>query len=185
MLNLNSHKSSNIVGARLFRKPLFHVPFLFVCGVGALCQLLLLQPQATFGESGSSSAVTSSILEVPSPDEEVKLTFTLYNGEGIQYFSAGVGIEERKASYPPYPLKLIFVQGARAFLAEVTVSIVKSDGTTLVDIPSEHVLGPWLFINLAGGNYTITATDSQQRAVTQQVQVGGTKTKVVHFRWPS
>ena len=135
--------------------------------------------------SGPLAYAESSILELPSGDENSKLKFTLYEGNGVQYFSAGVGIEERQAVYPPYPLKLIFVQGARAYLAEVNISIAKADGTTLVEIPSDHVMGPWLFVNLPSGTYTITATDSLQRIIEKQVSVEGTETKVIHFRWPA
>ena len=127
----------------------------------------------------------SSILELPSGTDGDKLKFTLYEGNDVQYFSAGVGIEERQAVYPAYPLKLIFVQGVRAYLAEVNISIAKADGTTLVEIPSDHVMGPWLFVNLPSGTYTITATDSLQRAIEKQVKVEGTETKVIHFRWPA
>ena len=135
--------------------------------------------------SGPLAYAESSILELPSADENTKLKFTLYEGNDVQYFSAGVGIEERQAVYPPYPLKLIFVQGARAYLAEVNISIAKADGTTVVEIPSDHVMGPWLFVNLPSGTYTITATDSLQRAIEKQVSVEGTETKVIHFRWPA
>ena len=127
----------------------------------------------------------SSILEIPSGTDGGTLKFTLYKGNDVQYFSAGVGIEERQAAYPAYPLKLIFVQGARAFLAEVNISIAKADGTALVEIPSDHVMGPWLFVNLPSGTYTITATDSLQRTIEKQVKVEGTGTKVIHFRWPA
>ena len=82
--------------------------------MGGLGNLDFIEPKAALAEVESSSAVTSSILEIPSPDKEVKLTFTLYKVNNVQYFSAGVGVEERNASYPPYPLKLIFVQGGRA-----------------------------------------------------------------------
>ncbi len=153
--------------------------------MGGLGNLDFIEPKAALAEVESSSAVTSSILEIPSPDKEVKLTFTLYKVNNVQYFSAGVGVEERNASYPPYPLKLIFVQGGRAFLAEVAISIAKSDGTSLADIPSEHVMGPWLFVELPTGTYTITATDSQQRIIKKEVRVGEGGTRVVHFRWPA
>ena len=127
----------------------------------------------------------SSILEIPSGTDGDTLKFTLYEGNNVQYFSAGVGIEERQAAYPAYPLKLIFVQGARAFLAEVSISIADADGKAVVEIPSDHVMGPWLFVNLPSGTYTITATDSLQRPIEKQVKVGGTGTKVIHFRWPA
>lgn len=154
-------------------------------GILFLCSLALTIQPHTSAHAESSSDARGSILEVPSSTEGAKLKFTLYEAKDVQYFSAGVGIEERHAVFPSYPLKLIFVKGTRAYLANVTISIAKSDGTTLVDIPSEHVMGPWLFVNLPPGAYTITATDSNQRAIQRHVNIEGTKTRVVHFRWPA
>jgi len=185
MLRLNANKSITVQTAGTFHQRLFPGPFLVLSGILVRCNLILTGQQTARAQGETSSTVTSSILEVPSAEEGVNLKFTLYNGQYFQYFSAGVGIEERKAVYPGYPLKLIFVQGARAFLAEVTISIVKSDGTTLVEIPSEHVMGPWLYVNMPAGTYTVTATDSRQRVVKKQVRLGDERTKVVHFRWPA
>ena len=74
------------------------------------------------------------LLEIPLPTGSIPktLTFPLYEQESIQYFSAGLGKEERSLTYPPFPLKLIFVQGERAFLAGVSVHIAKEDGTQLL-----------------------------------------------------
>ena len=113
----------------------FQLILLVLCGIGVLSNLPFISPHAALADVKSSATVTSSMLEVPSSDEEVKLTFPLYQTNNVQYFSAGVGVEERNATYPTYRLKLIFVQGERAFLADVTISIAKSDGTTLADIP--------------------------------------------------
>ena len=185
MPRLKATKSITVETASTF--PQIVLPRLFLVIVGTLAVFNLVFPgqQAARAQDESSSTVTSSILEVPSSEEGVNLKFTLYNGQYFQYFSAGVGIEERKAVYPGYPLKLIFVQGARAYLAEVNISILKADGTTLVEIPSAHVMGPWLFVNIPSGTYTITATDSRGRAIKKQVKLGEERTKVVHFRWPA
>jgi hypothetical protein len=185
MFILHSKKRIKVTEARplnrIFPQALFSVLF----GISALCHHFFIQPLTALAETESSSTVTSSILEVPSSDNGVTLTFTLFTVKNVQYFSGGVGIEERMASYPAYPLKLIFVQGERAFLAEVNISIAESDGNPLIDIPSENVTGPWLFIQLPSGTYTITAVDSHQRVIKKKVQVGERGTRVVHFRWPA
>ena len=184
MLKLPFKQSIKPEGARTLSQKIIDVPFGFLLGMGFFCTFILIEPHSTFAEVEISPAVTSSVLEVPSSDKEVKLTFTLFKVNDVQYFSAGVGVEERNASYPNFPLKLIFVQGERAFLAGVTISITKSDGTTLAEIPSDHVMGPWLFVELPTGTYTITAIDSRQRIIKKEASVGEGGTSVVHFRWP-
>ena len=184
MLKPPFKKSIKAEGGRTLNQKLFDVPFGFLWGMGFFCTFILAEPHTTLAEVEISPGVTSSVLEVPSSDKEVKLTFTLYKVNNVQYFSAGVGVEERDAAYPNYPLKLIFVQGERAFLAGVTISITKSDGTILAEIPSDHVMGPWLFVDLPTGTYTITATDSRQRIIKKEVPVREGGTRVVHFRWP-
>ena len=183
MLKLLFNKSIKVEGASTLNRKITPGPFGFLLGMGVFCTFILTGPQVVLAEGETSPAVTSSVLEVPSSDKEVKLTFTLYKVNHVQYFSAGVGVEERNASYPAYPLKLIFVQGERAFLAGVTISITQSDGSSLANIPSEHVMGPWLFVDLPTGTYTVTATDPRQRNMKKEVRVGEGGTRVVHFRW--
>lgn len=126
------------------------------------------------------------LLEIPLPTSSIPktLTFPLYEQESIQYFSAGLGKEERSLTYPPFPLKLIFVQGERAFLARVSVHIAKEDGTQLLRIPGEEVEGPWLFINIPTGTYVVSGTDSDGTTINKTITVQTTKPTVVHFRWP-
>ena len=185
MLRLNSITIIKEQTTRFIRLGRLRTSCLVFGGVLFLCSVALTTQAVTSAHAESSSDVPWSILEVPSSTDEITLKFTLYEAKDVQYFSAGVGIEERRAVYPQYPLKLILVQGIRAFLAEVNISITKSDGTPLVKIPSEHVMGPWVFINLPSGSYTISATDSNQRTIERKVRVEGTQTRVVHFRWPA
>ena len=126
------------------------------------------------------------LLEIPLPTGGIPktLTFPLYEQESIQYFSAGLGKEERSLTYPPFPLKLIFVQGKRAFLARVSVHIAKEDGTQLLRIPEEEVEGPWLFINIPTGTYVVSGTDSDGTNIKKTITVETPKPTVVHFRWP-
>jgi hypothetical protein len=126
------------------------------------------------------------VLEIPLPAGSIPktLTFPLYEQESVQYFSAGLGKEERCLRYPPFTLKLIFVKGERAFLARVSVHIAKEDGTQVIRIPGEEVEGPWLFINIPAGTYVISGTDLDGTTIKKTITVQTTKSTVVHFRWP-
>ncbi|MEO6203738.1 MAG: hypothetical protein ABIP82_11060 [Nitrospirales bacterium] len=157
-------------------------------GLGA-CLLMILTLVApstsSWATTGEGSAPLSKFLEIPLEGKSIpgKLRFPLYEQNAVQYFSAGLGKEERSLSYPPYSLKLIFVKGERAFLAGVAVEVINSEQTTLVSIPGEEVQGPWLFLNLAPGKYLVKATDSSGTTIEKSITLSGGKTTPVHFRW--
>ena len=133
-----------------------------------------------------ASAHQISTLEIPVSGDTIPktLTFPLYEQQGIRYFSAGIGKEERVLQYPPYALKLIFVKGERAFLAGISLEIQSQDGNILASIPAEEVQGPWLFIDLSTGKYLIKATSSAGKTINKTVEITGKTSTVIHFRWP-
>jgi hypothetical protein len=133
-----------------------------------------------------ASSHHARVLEFPLPAGSIPktLTFPLYEQGSNQYFSAGLGKEERSLTYPPFPLKLIFVQGERSFLAGVSVQVAHENGTQLLKIPGEDVEGPWLFIKIPGGTYVVSGTDSSGTTITKTISIQTEKSTVVHFRFP-
>jgi len=107
----------------------------------------------------------------------------LYRAGTVRYFSAGIGLDERGAEYPPFSLKLVFTAGGKPFLTGVTVTIQGPKGTEQVVIPGERVTGPWLFVDLPAGTYNITAVQADQTQALKSVKVERGKTTVVHLRW--
>ena len=162
--------------------------------IWACCLMIVFQisvlSEALVNPSWAMTQKTSShqikTLEIPLHKGSIPktLTFPLYEQESIQYFSAGLGKEERGLTYPSFPLKLIFVQGERAFLASVSVHIAKEDGTTLLSIPGEEVDGPWLFVNIPEGTYKVSGIDSKGTRVEKIISIQTDKPVVAHFRWP-
>ncbi len=136
--------------------------------------------------SVQASSHHARLLEIPLPTGTIPktLTFPVYSKESIEYFSAGLGKEERSLTYPPFALKLIFVQGERAYLAGVTVNILKEDGTPLLMIPGGDVDGPWLFLNIPTGRYMIRGTDSSGTTIKKAITVASDGQTVIHFRFP-
>ncbi len=136
-------------------------------------------------EVGASSPQVK-ILEIPFPTGITSkiLTFPLYEQESIQYFSAGLGKEERSLTYPPFPLKLIFVQGERAYLAGVSVDIENKEKTRYIKIPGEEVEGPWLFINLPTGTYLVRGSDSHGTTIEKTVRIKTDESTEIHLRFP-
>lgn len=112
-----------------------------------------------------------------------KTTIPVHRSGGIRYFSAGVGMEERQAEYPPFSLKLILVAGPKAYLSKVGVTITNDSGTVRVDIPSDNVDGPWLFVDLPDGTYHIQAVSRGDQVEQRGVRVSGGRTRTVYLRW--
>lgn len=112
-------------------------------------------------------------------------TLPIYQVEGIRFLSAGVGIEERKATYPPFSLKLIFAQTDGAFIAGVSVTIKDLTGKDILKISEDQVSGPWLFLDLVPGTYLVTAFRRDGTAVNQTVRLQKGGKKVAHFHWPA
>jgi hypothetical protein len=141
---------------------------------------------AALAVEGEASEHFIHFLEIPLEGENIprKILFPLYEQNNIRYFSAGLGKEERSLAYPPYPLKLIFVKGERAYLTSVAIEVLQPDGTRLLSIPEDEVQGPWLFLNLPSGKYVVKATDSSGMSIERSINVPEEKMTTVHFRWP-
>ena len=123
-------------------------------------------------------------LERSSDGQIVKNYLPLYQTGTIRYFSAGVGLEERQAEYPPFPLKIVFTAGGKPYLTGVAVGIRNSHGETVASIPKEQVEGPWLFVDLTTGIYDIAATYGTQHRSVQGVRIVSEKQKTLYLRWP-
>jgi len=111
------------------------------------------------------------------------VTIPLHKAGAVRYFSAGVGLEEREATYPPFPLKLIFVAGPKAYLSQVAVTITDAKGAVTLQIPGEQVTGPWLYVDLPAGAYTVAASRDGQDQVKGQVTVTKGGVKTLYLRW--
>ena len=122
-------------------------------------------------------------LQRASDGQIVKDYLPLRQSGNIRYFSAGVGLEERQADYPPFSLKLIFTAGGKPYLTGVEVAIRALKGKTAVSIPKEHMEGPWLFVDLPSGAYDITAVYGTQKRSLPGVKIVAGQQKTLYLRW--
>src|SRR3989442_13717150 len=145
-----------------------------------------------FGSSLSHAAITARItpagdgieLEYVGEDgKSVKELIPLHKKGSARYFSTGIGMEERTAQYPRFPLKLVFVAGAKAYVTQVAVTIKDTKGEMRLLIPDDQVKGPWLFVDLPASTYDITAVRRERAEVTQRVEIVPGRTTVAYFRW--
>jgi hypothetical protein len=102
---------------------------------------------------------------------------------GAQVLSGGVGEGERAKLAEEargYNLKLVFTMSTGNYIAEVPFQVMRG-GKTIVDETSK---GPWAFVKLAPGSYTVKAT-YEGKAQTRQVDVPKSGQKRVSFVWPA
>jgi hypothetical protein len=100
-----------------------------------------------------------------------------------QVLMGGVGLEERARLAEQgrgHNLKLVFTLSPGNFVGDVAFEILRAK-TTVVQETSP---GPWVFVKVPAGSYTVRAT-FEGRAQTRQVNVPGTGQTQVSFQWPA
>jgi len=156
--------------------------------VGVFAFWVCLGAEVSLAESGAVARIGSSgdsvELSYQVDGRTVVDTLPLYRAGSIRYFSAGVGLEEREAEYPPFSLKVVFTAGGKPYLSGVSVEVQPGKGGMVLTIPENQVEGPWLFVDLAPGVYDVTATHGGSKQGLKGVKVETGKQKVVHLRWP-
>jgi hypothetical protein len=119
----------------------------------------------------------------PSPSRERRLP-----GEstlGVPHISGGIGASEREAMEQVksrYNLRLLFaVAGSGAYLSNIRVQIQDATGPILL---TTVTVGPWLYANLAPGDYVLTVEYAGQ-AQTRNVTLPATGAVAESFYWPA
>jgi len=105
-------------------------------------------------------------------------------GDRVAVISGGVGEDSRQdlaAKAKDYNLKLVFALTSREYLADVQVDIADSKGASVASQLSE---GPWMFVKLPPGTYTVKATVND-KSETKKITVGKQGQKTVNFLWPA
>jgi hypothetical protein len=145
------------------------------------------------GPATGSAQVTATSRILPTGDA-LELTYQangetwtdqipLHRAGPVRYFSAGVGMAERAAEYPPFPLKLVLTAGGKPFVARVGVQVASHDGTINLLIPPDHVTGPWLFLDLPAGTYDLTGTRGEDRPQLRRVTVQSGLSQTLYLRF--
>ena len=129
------------------------------------------------------AAVLLFVAPGPSSAYDVNATPPLRSSGYVPYITGGVGVDERDAllaATKDYGLKLVFAEKQEtAFLTDVTVRIATSRGEQVMLMKE---MGPYLFVKLAPGNYTITAS-SRERVLEQSTRVSAGRQVDAAFYW--
>ncbi len=162
--------------------------------VSVTASLVLVNPYA-FGAGDEGLNKTAPLVRVTTSTDSLELqisedggtpvkeTIPIHRMGSIRYFSAGIGLEERSAHYPAFPLKLVFVAGPKAYLSQVSVTITDREGKVHLQIPPKQVTGPWLFLDLPPGNYDISAEGPGKASIKEHVTLSDKETKTIYLRW--
>ncbi len=151
-------------------------PYVFAAGDQGLSKTV---PMVRIMQSGDS-------LELVFHEDSgtpIKETIPIHRVGSVRYFSAGIGLEERSAQYPSFPLKLVFVAGPKAYLSQVSVTIMDQERKVHLQIPPKQVTGPWLFVDLPPGNYDISAQGPGKASIKEHVTLSAKETKTIYLRW--
>ncbi|MFB1490380.1 MULTISPECIES: carboxypeptidase-like regulatory domain-containing protein [unclassified Thiocapsa] len=144
-----------------------------------------------------STAPVTAVVPVPTP-EPVQVPQTASPPEasaerrlpgqstlGVPHISGGIGASEREAMEQvksQYNLRLLFaVAGSGAYLSNIRVQIQDAAGPTLL---TTVTVGPWLYANLAPGDYVLTVEHAGQ-AQTRNVTLPATGAAAESFYWPA
>lgn len=106
----------------------------------------------------------------------------VHTTNGIRYVSGGFGQGEREQlqqTAKDYPLKVVFATQQGEYIGSVTVQIQDARNQLILETVAE---GPWLFIDLEPGQYTVKATAHAQ-SKQQSVQIAAAKQAQLQFAW--
>ncbi|RKT44362.1 carboxypeptidase-like regulatory domain-containing protein [Thiocapsa rosea] len=124
-------------------------------------------------------------LTAPSPEPAPERRLPGQSTLGVPHISGGIGSSEREAMEQvksQYNLRLLFaVAGSGAYLSNIRVQIQDTAGPTLL---STVTIGPWLYANLAPGDYVLTVEHAGQ-AQSRNVTIAATGAVAESFYWPA
>ncbi len=101
---------------------------------------------------------------------------------GVMYVTGGASseaVDTLKTMEKDFNLKLVFSNGAGAYLSDVKVTIADASGHTALDVTSE---GPWVMAKLPAGAYTVDATFNG-KTQRRNVNVAGGRLAAVDLQW--
>ena len=106
---------------------------------------------------------------------------------GLDYATGGVTVAELRslaADRDKYGLWVTTAaKGSGAFLSDVRLRITDATKAVVLDTT---MTGPWLFVDLAPGRYTIEATmDGQEQTRKTQVEPGAHHQAILYFESPA
>lgn len=103
---------------------------------------------------------------------------------GIRYATGGVGEEEEaalKSMADQFTLEVLVTLADGAFLGDHSLRILDATGQNIFEAPGN---GPYFYVALPPGTYTVEALRPNHTAMRQRVIVGK-GLKRLNFRWPT
>jgi len=104
-------------------------------------------------------------------------------GQGIAYMMGGVGIRERElmeSSAADYNVKLAFAEKVGVYLASVDVTVADQKGNEIASLTTN---GPWLYLQLPPGSYTVKAAFNSETRQIKNLRVPSDGRVARLMRW--
>lgn len=120
---------------------------------------------------GAPAGVCAADAELPVPIQKY---------ESVRYYSAGVGVDERRQVPQLFPLRMVFKTDKGNLLSDADVTIT-AKGTTVFRGRAQN--GPWLVVDLAPGTYDIAAVQDGKVQTAKGVRVAAGKHRTVTMQW--
>lgn len=120
---------------------------------------------------GLPAGLSAADAELPVPVQQY---------EGIRFYSAGVGIDERRTLAQLYPLKVVFRTDRGNLLCDADVTIAAA-GKTVFRGRAQN--GPWLIVDLPPGSYDITAVQDGKSKAAKGVKLAAGRQRTVLLSW--
>ena len=111
---------------------------------------------------------------------DAELPVPVQQYESVRYYSAGVGVDERRTLPQRFPLKLVFRTDAGHLLCNADVTIA-AGGKTVFQGRAEN--GPWLVVDLPPGSYDVTAVQDGATRTAKGVKIAKGKQRTVVLTW--
>ena len=180
------HGMESKVAITMWMAPLMKLPLKHLCILAAIWGLFLCNATVGLGTPiATESPIGTSIHIIDgNGNGDIVATLPIYRSGNMRYFAAGVGRLERAATYPRFPVKLVFSQSGGAYLSFIAVTVWAQDGTQVWQIPASHVKGPWVFLDLTDGKYRIAAVKGTDIQTRTNIEVTTGQQRTSFFTWP-
>lgn len=123
--------------------------------------------------------------KTPAADSKAEEPTGIVKGQtkqGYGYMSGGIGTEERDAmgkEAGSYNLKLSFATTTGQYIMKAEVMIKDQKGQEIINTTS----GPWFYIKLPPGKYTIETTFAGDKKEIKDLGIGEGKSVSRHLQW--
>jgi hypothetical protein len=130
----------------------------------------------------SRNVIAIATIAIIALGSSTAFALTANTANGISYLTGGVTLDERQEMTDQrknFSLQLKFAAKSGRYLGDVSVNITDATGAAVFESTSD---GPWLWVNLPAGSYTLKAT-SGGVGQSQKISIGKNAPRELTMYW--